>query len=415
VQSEKYVMTRSKSAPTIDFDLYHRNDLPAALTSGRTEIAGRAARGLDSLAFRIREGSAYTYHPRPNGIEIVPGDTTAATVIELDAESWSGLVQELEAPAGLLYAGRINCARGNAMQLMSWESALRALYNGRPPYDPDRLGLEDRSGKPLDVSRTFTAADDRDDRAHFLRTAGYLFVRNVFTDAEIDAFLDEADALRQEARQGDKLSWWGKNAAGEEVLCRVTRANAKPRLATLPTDERVLALKDLADSSFVHKRGEGEGVTVIYKHPQMVEGLGDIPWHRDCGMGGHAAMCPILIVSVYLVEATPKTGELTMLPGSHRSAFSSHGIDGAPLRHAVHFRARPGDVSVHYSDTMHAAPPPKATGVDTYRISAIVSFARPGAGHHRGDKSYNEVLHQRDDGQIEHLEMVAGRRRPAQA
>lgn len=245
--------------------------------------------------------------------------------------------------------------------------------------------------------------------AHFLRTAGYLFVRDVFRRDEIEILLREAQELRDEARQGDKLSWWGKTETGAEVLCRVTRGNAKPRLATLPTEPRLLVLKDLADPALVHKKGEGEGVTVIFKRPGMHEGLGDLPWHRDCGMGGHAVMCPTLAISVYLREATPETGELAMLPGSHRAAFNAHDASLDPNAYAAHFAAQPGDVSLHYSDTVHAAPPPTATDREHYRISAVISFAHARAHHHRGEGSYNDVLHQRDDGQIEHLEEVAKR------
>jgi hypothetical protein len=118
-------------------------------------------------------------------------------------------------------------------------------------------------------------------------------------------------------------------------------------------------------------------------------------------------MCPTLIASVYLTAATPETGELKMLAGSR--LMSLRRLDADPP--AARFRARPGDVSVHYGDTMHAAPPPAARGLDTYRVSAIVGFARADARHHRGEKSYNDVLHRRADGQVEHLERVAAERR----
>jgi hypothetical protein len=39
-------------------------------------------------------------------------------------------------------------------------------------------------------------------------------------------------------------------------------------------------------------------------------------------------------------------------------------------------------------------------------VSAVVGFAGPGARPHRG-RPYNEVLHRRDDGQVEHLAKVA--------
>ena len=393
----------------IDFHRFHRNELPALLAAGRQQLAARAAAGLSNLAIRLNDERSYTYQPHDHGIEILRGDETAATVIEMDADSWQGLVHELEAPAGLLYTGRARCLRGKAMDLMAWESALRGLYNGRPPYDPARQLLR-ADGGALDSQATFTLASDREEITHFLRTAGYLFVRDVFTSAEMTALRDEAEQLQREARPGDKLSWWGKNAAAEAVLCRVTRGVAKPGLASLPSDERLRRLKNLDDESLVYRKGEGEGVTVIYKRPGMTEGLGDLPWHRDCGMGGHAVMCPTLQASVYLTEATPETGELAMLPGSHRAAFNAHDQRCDAQAYAAHFRAAPGDVSLHYSDTVHSAPPPTDGGRQDYRISAVVSFARPEARHHRGEDSYNDALHQRDDGQIEHLETLAKRR-----
>jgi hypothetical protein len=36
-------------------------------------------------------------------------------------------------------------------------------------------------------------------------------------------------------------------------------------------------------------------------------------------------------------------------------------------------------------------------------VSAVLRFARPDAYDHRGQQSDNAVLHQREDGQIEHL------------
>src|SRR5207247_2427792 len=116
-------------------------------------------------------GPAYTYRPHDGGIDVIPGDEVADTVIEMDLDTWQGLVHELEAPAGLLYARRVRCLRGNPIDLMAWESALRALYNGRPPYDPANQALTARDGRPLDPQATFTLAAEREEMAHFLGTA----------------------------------------------------------------------------------------------------------------------------------------------------------------------------------------------------------------------------------------------------
>jgi hypothetical protein len=394
-----------------DFERYHREELPALLAGGRAPLVARAARGLAPFAFRLREGGAFTYRPSEAGVELIPGDAEAASVIELERAAWEGLVAELEAPAGLLYAGRLRCVRGEGMDAMAWEPALRALYNGVPPWDAEEAArLTDRRGDPLDPEATFTPASDAADMAHFLATAGYLFVRDVFGPGEVAAFLAESAVLAHEAKKGDKLSWWCKDGRGEEKLCRVTRAASQPRLGALPNDPRVLALAALSEHRLVHGRGEGDGVTVIWKLPGVTEGMADLPWHRDCGMGGHAAMCPTLICSIYLTEATPETGELVMLPGSARRSAVQVGDARDPRSpRGAHFRARPGDVSLHYGDTLHSAPPPARDDLARYRVSAILGFARPGAYHHRGESSYNAVLHQREDGQIDHLAKRAER------
>jgi hypothetical protein len=389
----------------IDFESFHREVLPRALAAGRGVLAAPALRGLGSLAFALPDGSAWTYRPAAGGVELAPGSDPADTVIALDADAFEGLVHDYESAPGLLYAGRVRCSRGDAMQLVLWEPALRALYQGRRVFDPDEV-LFDRDGRPLDTTYRFAAGDDPDRMAHFLRTAGYLFVRELFSPDEVAELLSAAERLRREARPGDRLSWWARNAAGEEVLCRVTRGRSEPCLARLFGEPRLARLVGLAEPGLVPRQGEGDGVTVIFKNAGVTEGLSDLPWHRDCGMGGHAVMCPVLVCSVYLTPADPETGELVFLPGSWQRSCGYLDARAEPPR-AAHFAARPGDVSVHYGDGMHAAPPPRGSGL--MRISVVTGWARPDARHHRGERSYNDVLHQRADGQIEHLTAVAKR------
>ena len=394
-------------AGPLDFHAFHREDLPRRLAAGNGALAAPGARRLGSLAFRTPAGDAYTYVPGETGVDVVPGESEADTVIEVDNEIFSNIVNELDAAAGLLYGGRAKCHKGNAVRWVDWEPALRAMFNGRPVYDPETLDLRDRHGDPLDPEASFRTDDDPADMAHFLRTAGYLLVREVFSAEEIARFLAEAEELAAEAVPGDDLSWWGKGPKGEETLCRVTRAGARAGLASIPCDPRLLGLVELADEPLEPRQSAGEqSISLIWKHPGMTEGLGDLPWHRDCGMGGHAAMCPVLIASTFLTPASDETGELRFLPGSW-----SRGCGPIDARHpraprGASFVAAPGDVSLHYGDTMHAAPPPARTDLARYRISAVTGYAKVGARPHRG-KHYNEVLHRREDGQIEHLSKLA--------
>jgi ectoine hydroxylase-related dioxygenase (phytanoyl-CoA dioxygenase family) len=105
----------------------------------------------------------------------------------------------------------------------------------------------------------------------------------------------------------------------------------------------------------VYRTGEGDGVAVIYEQPGMAEGLGDLPWHRDCGKGGHAVTCPTVIASVFLTETSPESGELAFLPGSRHAAFNAHDPSGSGALPGAHCRLQPGDVPLHYGDTIHAA------------------------------------------------------------
>ena len=391
----------------LGFGHFHREALPGRLRSGNGPLAAAGARHLGSLAFRRQEGGAYTYRPCETGIEILPGDD-ADTVIEVSDEIWQNIVNELDAAAGLLYGGRARCTTGKALAWLNWEPVLRAMFHGRPVYDPHEVRLPARGDGTLNPEQAFTPGDPREDMAHFLNTAGYLFVREVFTADEVAGFLAEAEELRREARQGDKLSWWGKDREGRATLCRVTRAAAKPGLRSIPNDRRMRALKDLAEEPLQHRvpPSSEEGVSVIFKQPEMREGLGDLPWHRDCGMGGHAIMCPSLVASVFLTTSTPETGDLRMLPGSWKAGCAPIDADHVRAPLGARFAANPGDVSLHYGDTMHAAPAPQEDGLDCYRISAVTGYARPESRPHRG-RHYNEVLHRREDGQIEHLSRMS--------
>lgn len=294
------------------------------------------------------------------------------------------------------------------MQFVRWEPRLRAMFHGRPIFDPEHAELRNLDGTPLDPSHAFREGDPSEEMAHFLRTTGYLLVRGVFSAAEIESFLEHAERLRREAKRGDKQSWWGKNRKGESVLCRVIDAGRIPELLMLYRDPRLLRLVALADADLSPELREAQSaVTVLWKNPDMCEGLSDLPWHRDCGMGGHAVMCPVLICTINLTPGTAQAGQLRMLPGSWQSSFPFFEATDPQAPRGVPLDTEVGDVSLHYGDVMHASPPP--TGDGPYRVSVLLGFTPPGAHHHRGEAHYNDVLLSRDDGQIEHLQQVADR------
>ena len=211
--------------PSLDFRDFHEHELPRRLAAGNGAAAAcDDLERIGALAFKLPEGDAFTYLPVPGGVEVVAGDAPAKTVIEISRADWEGVVHELESAPGLLYAGKVKCLRGDAMRFVRWEPGLRAMFQGRPIFDPASVDLRDRDGAPLDVTRTFTPTSDDAEMAHFLRTAGFLLMKGVFDADEVRALRASADRLRPMAVEGDKKSWWGKNASGEVVLCRITHA-----------------------------------------------------------------------------------------------------------------------------------------------------------------------------------------------
>ena len=397
----------AESSP-IDFDGFHMDELPRRIAEDSVANALAGARDLGALGIRITgEETTYTYLPGAREVEILPGDARAEVLVEIERSGWEGLVQDLESPAALLYYGEVRTLRGDPMQFVRWEASLRALYTGRPVYEPGEIDLRDRHGDPLDPCQAFRLEDDSEDARHFLRETGYLFVKSAFSDEEIESFREAATVLHDRAVPGDRKSWWVEDGEGKNVLCRALQAGVMPQLSGLPTDSRILDLVSLADEKMIsYDPAEVDSVSVLWKLPKIREGLADLPWHRDCGMGGHASMCPTMVCSIFLGPNTPEAGELRFLPGSWKSTYRVGSATGEDREHGVLIPARAGDLTIHYGDGWHAAPPP--TSADgPFRSCVLVSFQREGARNHRGLRHYNDVLLGEDEGRVRDMTEVA--------
>ena len=401
----------SRIASELDFTDFHQQELPRLLIQGGNARAAAAAAGLPALALKLAGGNeSYTYCPGTGAeagtIELSAGCEQAATVIELDRALWQGLAADLETVPGLIYGDRLSAGSHGDMGVFSrWEPVLRSIYHDMPICDPDNLEVRDSQGRILDPQQSFTLADDPDTMREFFNGAGYLLINKVFDEAELAVFRKQAQELRDEAREDDRASWWGKNSQGDAVCTRVLAAVRKPAFAKIYDDPRIRQLQQLVppglEPRYNSEEGELDGVTVVYKTPHMKEGLSDLPWHRDCGMGGHAIMCPAVNVSIYLVDATAERGELRFLPGSHKTSCGN--LDGK-THFGVGVAALAGSVTLHYTDVMHAAPEPTGTEAP-YRSSVLLGFARI-KGTHRGERHYNDVLFRNEDGQIDHMDSL---------
>ncbi|HEV3449769.1 MAG TPA: phytanoyl-CoA dioxygenase family protein [Acidimicrobiia bacterium] len=380
-------MTELRFEP-VDFDRFHEEELPRRIAAGHGRLAARDLRGAAPLAFRLAGGASWTYVPGAETVDLVPGDAEAATVAELDAPAWSDYANELRTCFGLLYASQVSFPRGSFDDLARWEPAVRALFHGRPVYDADTAELPD----PL--VRSFALADD--DWPGFFRQTGFVHLRGVFAPAEVDELVAEVERLVDAARPGDGRSWWATRADGDEVCCRVTYTTlASARIAALVDDDRIRRLAGLGPEGLVPTLDCLDGFAAVIKQPGAVEGLADLPWHQDCGLGGHPVICPGVQIGVQLDAATADAGQLRFLAGSQGTSCHQLQESAAARLPVVAVDTEPGDVTVHDPHVLHAAPPP--TGSGPGRRALYASYVRPETVAYVGPgRGYNDVLFERD-------------------
>ena len=343
---------------------------------------------MGPLGFRV-EQRAFTYRLGAEGIQVADGLDDAAAVVSLSAPAWDDFVRQTRTFINLFLAGALTFERGHFEQLAEWDPVLRLLHAGIPIYDPRRADL---SG--LDLHRVFTLEESDAELRRFLAAAGFLHLGAVFTAAEMAALNEEVDRLATVARPGDDQSWWVTGETGAEILCRLVYTGMRSSLvARLEQDPRVRRLGTLLDGALRPAPDRMEGTSILLKVPGATSGLSNIPWHQDCGMGGHAIFCPSIGVGIQPTGSSASTGNLLVVPGSHGQSL--------PHRWEEHLRdvpviavdTEPGDVTVHIQDLVHASPQPTGAGG---RRTVYVSHYPPTLWDHIGPgQAFNDLVRNR--------------------
>jgi len=399
-------VTNDRFGP-LDFDRFHRQDLPRRLAERPQVFTASDRRAVRPLAFRLDDGRAYTYLPSGDGFTIAPGDDDAHTVVTLSSEDWSAFTWELRSCFALFYADALTFPRGTFGQLARWEPAMRVAFDGQVVYDlDDPPAVVDDAGRPLALDRTFTLDDPDAEMADFLGRAGFLHLGGVVDADELQMLAADVTTAVERARPDDRRSWW-TIVDGVDTCNRVNYLNDQSTLiAGLGADERFRRIGALGGPDLRDAPDRLDGNGVVIKVPGATSGLADLPWHRDCGMGGHPVKCPMLNIGIQLDAATAGAGQLQVLAGSHRGTSrlpGPHQTDGLPV---VALTTRPGDVTVHFGHTLHAAPPP-ADRTAAGRRALYLSFVPPLTFEMIGPgQGYNDVLFTRHAGHVQHVDAL---------
>jgi hypothetical protein len=358
------------------FTEFHHRTLPE-LIARHGRLVATDVRAAPTIAFRIEDGTTYSWAAAGDQVRAIEGDARASTLIELSEAAFSDFLHELLTANGAVRTGRARVARGSIEEWQRWEPAMQALCFGRPIYDVNVWEtLVDRDGSRLDLSQSFQVDDPDEAMREFLATAGYVHIRAVFSPEEVAFFGSEIERCRVGTVPGDPFSWWSVNASGEEVITRINYLDRfSPALFQLAQDPRLARFARLAGPDLRVCDDRLDGPMVFIKNANVVQGNGDLVWHVDDGIGGHPVMCPLVQCGIQLDPANAANGQLLLLAGSHR--YAKHWIawgDEGDLP-VVALETQPGDLTVHYGDTMHSTPAPTAD--DAGRRALYYKFAEP--------------------------------------
>ncbi len=316
-----------------------------------------------------------------------PGPAEAAAArVRLDPDALADVVNDLRTPMGLFTGGDLDQPRGRLEDFLDWWVILRGLLDDRPVHTRGAVTFTGLDGEPLDLAQGFGPDDDPAEMAHFLAEAGYLHLVGVFDPDEMAAVSAEMDAAAPRYAPGDDNSWWARTADGEDRLVRLQRFQREsPTTRALLADDRLGRIGRLTvDGHRLGKPGADTNlVEALIKPIGVVEGISDVPWHKDCSLGSHSYRCCSLTVGISVTGADAGSGQLGVVAGSHRAliqpAFVRRDLD-LPQ---VALPTATGDVTVHLSCTLHMSHPP----VTAERRVLYTDFSLP----HDGDRSPGEA------------------------
>ena len=354
-------------AGAVDVERFLDVEVPRAIErNGALAARAMAATGLESITISV-DGVDSTWRVIDGRLVVDRSDTGRARA-DLSSEWFTSIVTDTRSALAVMVAGDPVMTRGRITHLMDWEIALRALLDGRPAHEPGLVRFVDRDGTPLDLTRTFTIDDDVDEMRHFLAEAGFLHVRGVFDDDSLEAVDAAITERRGSARRDDATTWWARvDGLDDEVCVRFNDLDDDELPA--PLGAMTAPIAAITDSGH-----EFDHIDVLMKPVGVVEGVSDLPWHKDCSLGLHTHQCARVVTGASITASGPDNGQLGVVAGSHRVNLGQFSVPEDLDLPIVWIETDPGDVTVHLSCTLHCSTPP----LHSERRVAYVTWRLPG-------------------------------------
>ena len=360
---------------TVDPDRFFGAVLPDALEAAAPLLAeARAVLRLPPLVVEV-DGDSWTLEVDGAGITVRGGATADddALVLRLDASHLTDLVTDQVTPMGWFSSGALDFS-GRLERLLDWWLVLRGALDGVAPRVTGEMAFEDAGGAALDLTRRFAWDDADEDMARFLGQAGFLHVAGVFSGAEMAAVSADMDRAAPTYAPGDGRSWWARTEDGTDRLVRMQGFDAmSATAASLVADGRLARLGALPGDGHEWGGMDANALEALVKPIGVVEGISDVPWHKDCSLGRHSYECCSLTVGISVTGADATSGQLRVVAGSHRALVWPAFLRRDNTLPVLDLPTGTGDVTVHLSCTLHMAQPP----VDRDRRVMYTGFRLP--------------------------------------
>jgi hypothetical protein len=341
----------SQQSP-VEAGRFFRETLPPLLDAHQHLIApGASQLRLRDLCIET-DGEQWTLAWRGDRVAVSEGHHGRARVL-LTSEQLGDIVHDQSTPIALMSNALLKMPEGGLPHFLNWWLVLRAALDGR------RIHARGDVGFTVPIGRSFTPDDSDDEMRAFLEDAGYLHIQGLFDEEEMAAIAADFPKAAPHYVKGDPLAWFATTHDGVEHLVRMEGFDRySPVTTELIDQEKFQRIGRIPGIGHVARR-PGARVGALTKPIGVVKGISDVPWHKDCSLGRHSYECCGLTVGISVTGADAESGQLRVVPGSHRAlVWPAPTLQPGLDLEAIDLPTRTGDVTVHLSCTLHMSQPP---------------------------------------------------------